>query len=336
MAIIVIFLDTNTVLGAYVPNHFVSADAPVIISQSAYNACVDPATPCSLICATTYAVAGDVVKVAPGVYNAPLGNNRWNPGFGIANNGTAGNPIIFFAEYPAALNYDSVQFFSLRSELRNGGTTAENAHPVIGTPSFDSPAKYVILDGFYINGAPGYAPAAPSGGSVNISTRGHFTVRNFAFDVFHLGSYDNFVPIFIQPNGEVPAVGPIILENNLFVGGGGSGYNQNASCVTTYAANNFIFQNNEFRNVNNGFYIKGYGNGGIIRYNKAINPSGNLAQINSIRDGLTVSVYQNIVINPGGSGFFYGMSPPGTRRGARVYNNTIIFTTTTEANLDLL
>jgi hypothetical protein len=87
--------------------HYITSDAPATVSQVAYDASTSSASPCCLMCACTYAVGGDTVLVSSGVYIGEVANDRWAPTFPIMNDGSAGNLIVFKAEYPAAIYYQS-------------------------------------------------------------------------------------------------------------------------------------------------------------------------------------------------------------------------------------
>lgn len=95
------------------------------------------------------------VQCAPGTYTgegwnlgAGASSHRFTGCFQPANSGTSGNPIVFFAQYPAATYYGST---SLYSELRRpnppDGST-DTGSPLLLAQSGRS---YVVFDGFYVD-----------------------------------------------------------------------------------------------------------------------------------------------------------------------------------------
>ncbi|MES9974411.1 MAG: hypothetical protein ABW094_09135, partial [Candidatus Thiodiazotropha sp.] len=124
----------------YTPTHYVSTTG-ASGGQSVYDAATNSATPCDLTTALLYAVGGNKIQVAPGIYIGVNNNETWPPAWQFANSGSSGNPIIIFTEYPAVHNATN------RSELRSGSTTIGAGCPAFGTDGQD----YIIWDGFYVN-----------------------------------------------------------------------------------------------------------------------------------------------------------------------------------------
>jgi hypothetical protein len=321
IALVALLLVAVVALADYVPTHYVTADADGTGDGS-------EGDPWTLAQAMVNAVAGNVVQVAPGVYTGTAStqsSNDWVATFAAYNAGTSSAPIIFYAQYPASEYYDEEDFETLRSELRNGGSYSGQLQAVLGTRGFAQSRRYVTYDGFYINGAAGYAPSPPSRGSVLLSTVGEITLTRLAIDLYHYSGSDNYVGIFIQPNGEV-SQNQIRIHNNLFVGGANASVNHNGSVITTYYAQDVLIENNEFRNNNNGVFVKGggsIGNAGTIRYNRFISPRIGGVEISNVHLSLELNVYQNIITDPGEHGIAFDNSDS-TLRNANVYNNTIV------------
>lgn len=163
---------TGTQSGTYTATHYVapytsvtgaSGDTDVQTASAFANS--NESNPCTFACALANATAGNKVQLAPGVYNGSSTGNRFIPSFAPANEGTAADPIVFFAKYPAAYNRGST---SLYTEVRKPTTTttvngftvpASGACPVLGN---NTQSDYIIFDGFYANEAEAYS--APNGG----------------------------------------------------------------------------------------------------------------------------------------------------------------------------
>ena len=163
----------------YVATHYVApfaqvpgaADDEDIQNQTAFDNASNPSTPCTIMAACRWAVAGNVIRAKLGTYTIEAlqnlsGGGRLYATICPTNNGTLGNPIIFFAENPAAYNRSSPSLWSKLSRptptYLGGGINA-----IIGASAGDSQGRnYVIFDGFYVDeieSRPG-----PSGGIVQI------------------------------------------------------------------------------------------------------------------------------------------------------------------------
>lgn len=134
----------------YTPTHYVAPFASVgaandytDLGQPAYDASVSSGTPTTLGTAMAHAVGGNKVRCSPGVYVGNLTGSRNTPSFRPSGIGTSVNPIIFFAQYPAAYNWGST---SLYSEIRRPGALSGTLCPAMGAVSG---SNYVFFDGFY-------------------------------------------------------------------------------------------------------------------------------------------------------------------------------------------
>lgn len=138
----------------------------------------------------TQPVAGNVVGVLsigngvnPGVPVSMSPSGSYNiPAFNPTNAGTAGNPIVYVAEYPAiSLSHATIKSNNNRTELRHSGT--DDAACAVGTggPMFGSYLKdYITLDGFYVDMA--HVGHRNDGGVMMIWHANNVTVKNFVID----------------------------------------------------------------------------------------------------------------------------------------------------------
>ena len=153
---------TEQAAGSYVATHFVAPYASVtdvngnpaandyanleVTAPGSWARALNSNTPTTLGTAMANAVAGNKVRCEPGVYTGLDYGDRWIGSFQNANSGTAGNPIIFYARYPAATNYGQS---SLYTELRRTVTNyTTDASPAL---QFLEGSQYVVYDGFYAN-----------------------------------------------------------------------------------------------------------------------------------------------------------------------------------------
>jgi hypothetical protein len=308
----------------YTVTHYVSTTGNSTSSQAVYNAAANPLTPCTFRVALAYAVAGDVVELAPGTYEDTIasgGGGTANPIFVPANDGASGDPIIFTAKYPAAYNTSN------RTQLGRSDDPAAGVEscPIIGS------RDYVIWDGFYFNYADGAMPH-----TLGIVYFGYevvgMSVRRLRFDRTDLGTNDdgnNWTCLYFH-NATDPYVQECKFYNGYDVGGGSN----NESCITTYGAQNFVFEHNDFEDVTTCFYIKGTDSGdpnyGVIRYNKLTGYCHGMQLSTTLSTGTNaVEVTQNLLIGAAGGaggdvgiGFFNASAPE--CRYFNVHHNTII------------
>lgn len=158
-SVIVSATTSATAPGTYTPTHYVAPFASVAgaandytdLGQPAFNAATNSSTPTTLGTASRWYVPGNRIRIEPGVL---MGEN-WNLGAGasthrdvgcfhFARNGTAQDPVIFFARYPATANYGST---ALYTEVRRPNPpepiTATASPPILIT------GAYVFVDGLY-------------------------------------------------------------------------------------------------------------------------------------------------------------------------------------------
>lgn len=307
--------------GTYAATHYVAPFASVPGASNDYNnmeltapgswaAAQSSGTPTTLGTAMANAVAGNKVRCGPGNYSGIVaGKARFTASFMPANSGTSGNPIVFFAQYPAATNYGNTALYSW---VRNDGTTDPNTRAVLGADG----RNHIIYDGFYAR----YSTSVPGPSEgmfcANNCTGAYFRRLAADMDGPYLG--DNTNAIFLQGGSDY------IVTDCYFNGSPSS--HRNASQIQTYGVNGFVCEYNTFVGTVSGYglYVKGSNNslrnrGVVCRYNKA---TGVGHAFGTVDDAL---IYQNLVtgavqaaIQPESSGDGWA--------GLVMYNNTISVT----------
>lgn len=283
---------------AYTATHFVTATATGTGDGSAQN-------PWTLAQAMANARAGDAVQVAPGIYEGASTGDGLSPTFRPSHDGTAAQPIVFFAQYPAATETDPANW----SRLRRTGPVDS---PLIGAGGDGAYRSHIVIDGFYFNYNEGAMPSTRGIVYLGFNNTGNKVRRN-RFDRANLGAADdsdnyNCIQIHGSANAEI--------SDNLFYGGYDSNGSHNESCITTYGALNFLIEHNTFQDVTTGIYVKGsfggVGNQGRIRFNRFSGFRSGV-ELTENENGGTVEVYQNL---------FYGWN--GTNaRAAIIFENSV-------------
>ena len=174
--------DSNT---GYTATHYVAPYASVSgaandyadLGVASWSAASNAATPTTLGTAMARASGSNKVQVAPGVYagiNVTTGSG-WICSFAAAHSGTsAADPLVFFAQYPAAHNYGNT---ALYSEIRRATVAADGLSGVMG-PLAGS--NYVVFDGFYMNEA--VTPSGPNKGMFQCNNSTGTQFRRIAVD----------------------------------------------------------------------------------------------------------------------------------------------------------
>jgi hypothetical protein len=231
----------------YQPTKFVTANAPGGGDGSM-------ASPWTLAEAMAQAVAGDRVQVGPGVYTGPDTDSRYTPSFYPSNDGTPGNPIVFFAEHRAVYSTE-------RSEIRCGAAAQEQGCPAIGVLN----NSYVILDGFYVDEAS--SPSTADTGPVVMWGSDHCAVEYFVVKNQALDRGDNHNAIRLEA-----ATDGVVRNNRLSGTRSVSGHDQNFAAIMAYDSVRMLIEHNEIDDVEAGMFIKGDHGPGLgaftIRYNK--------------------------------------------------------------------
>lgn len=304
---------------AYTPTHYVDDYAAVSGATSdnedrgatAWTNATNPATPTTIGTAMARATAGNVVRVAPGTYSVTPIDSRWSPSLSVANSGTSGSPIIFYAQYPGAYNEGST---SLYSEIRSNNSAIRGS--VLGVVGGQD---YIYFDGFVIDQT--YTPPRPSNGTVvlgfNESTG--IQIRRFLFLNAEQPSGDNYPSIYMEG-----VTSPRVVDSR-FRGGntGGEG-----DCVTMYGVYDFTLEYNDLIDVRMGMYAKGSAasgtrrNYGRMRYNYASGVTDKVWFASVVDTSQGVDIYQNLGV--GNSQNFRGDPAGDGPSEVHVYNNTFV------------
>jgi hypothetical protein len=296
----------------YTATHYVTANATGTGNGSL-------GSPWTLAQAMAQAVAGNQVRVAPGVYsglwNSGLGSAaRYTAVFRPANSGTAASPIVFFAQNPATANYGST---SLYSELRHNGAGSDSiaSSPAMGATG----VNYVIFDGFYAKFSTAYP--APSGGTFCLHTTTGSHLRRIVVDVdISIANTSTYNPNAIWCAGATSS----FISDCRFEGS--PGVHLNGSHIELADPNHgFTIQNCTSNCINGAvsIFVKGGSTGG-----QGTNIT---LRNNYCRGGLLMGnvnggdVYNNLVVsNSGGIPGIFGFRYYPDMGNVRVYNNTFV------------
>lgn len=271
---------------SYTPTHYVTTTG----TASWANA-TSPSTPCSLSTAMSNASAGDIVQVGPGVYTGSNNNDRWQVSWQPANSGSSGNPIIFFAEYPAVHNTLN------RSELRNGTTTMGSGCPTFGTSGEFASHDYIIWDGFYTTEA-NSATHSDTGPVVLHETTGS-EIRRCLIEGVTATWSDNHNGIRFEHATSCKA-----LDNKLTGFRCDTTNDWNEAAILLYASTDFTIAYNETTDNTTGMYLKGAAGiptvylrtPGSVHHNKIHNNDAGGMRIGGVnRNTGFVDIYQNLL-----------------------------------------
>lgn len=301
------------------PTHYVAPFASVsgatsdndVQTAGAFTSASNSATPCTFKCALVNASGANIVQLAPGVYlgDRSLGDNT-TACFTSSNSGTSAvAPLVFVAQYPAAINRGNTSLFSevrrLPADRLHFLTTADPNispwPPLLGGGGIGSFKSHVIWDGFYTDENPSPPSSnglfmargsGPSGNGINIQFRRCYFQRYdwLANHGINLGG-NNYDCIQLHT-----CTDPKVLDC-YFTGGYDSAGSHNQACIAQYAAENYTIQNNTFDGVICAMYIKGTGARdpyGLIKLNRMINCKHNLRLLaNSTTQDCTMT--QNLI-----------------------------------------
>ena len=195
--------------------------------------------------------AGSRVQFAPGTYVAQSGPNR-TAAFTPHNNGTAANPIVFFAEHPAVYHQNGSQLHTTwLSDFKVHGLGS-----VTGHAERAQGGRYVVWDGISMRQVNG---AWNSGelGVVSLFAGGSLHVKflRCLFDQQGQGQLDpqsNWGAVFIQQTTAIE------FADCAFKNIPGSRGDENAMPIVTYATGELEIHHCEFRNNSGGsVFLKG-------------------------------------------------------------------------------
>lgn len=296
----------------YTATHYVTSTATGTGNGSMEN-------PWTLTQAMANAREGNAVQVAPGIYEGPSTGDGLSPTFRPSHDGTAAQPIVFFAQYPAATETNPANW----SRLRRTGPADS---PLIGAGGDGAYRSHIIIDGFYFNYNEGAMPSGRGIVYLGFNNTGN-KVRRLRVDRANLGDADdtdnfNCIQIHGSANAEI--------TDNLFNGGYDAEGSHNESCITTYGALNFIIEHNTFQNVTTGIYVKGsfggVGNQGRIRFNRFTGVRTGI-ELTENENGGTVEVSQNLFYDWVGVAIVFENSVAAEHRNFIVHHNTIVVPT---------
>ena len=285
----------------------------------------------SLAAAVLSRSPGDIVGLVPGTFSGIGTQTSNNPIFKVTSSGTALNPIIFVAKYPAVYNYGTP---ALLSEIRSSNPTAPSPTISYNTPVIGAVgADYVRFIGLYANQT--YAPPRPSNGTFLANESDHVWFEDCVIDQIVLPDTDNFNAMFMRGSNN------FVIRNCRFSGGYDvtGDNNHNPSAITTYGCLDFLIEHNELEGVCGGIFIKGSHfagvcNSGIIRYNKSSGASQSFAEIACIQPSSSgVQAYQNLSIRDR-QGIVFDDSTIAFCTDISVYSNTIVDAVTVAVRMD--
>lgn len=332
----------------YTATHYVAPYASVSGASSdedaqnatAYNNATSSAAPCTLACAMANAVAGNKVEVAEGLYVAVATNsNRYVPAWKPTNNGANGNPIVFFAKYPAPYNRSTPSSWSELSrpiaDWWEYGNPAGTINPITGASQGDSNGvNYIVWDGFYINeeesrSGPSAGCVQTQGGSIGIE------YRRFLFDRRNMTDYGTWTGLGTSYNGYngncfwTSGCDTVRIVDCYFWGNDFAAFPGNDTPIQTYGAHNLTVE-----------YCTAYKAGGLVAF-KAANNANTVARYNWVEmyvssggQSLHSQISENSVFHhnlvKGTSQLITYFNPADmTVSPVQSYNNTFILTGTT-------
>lgn len=268
--------------------------------------------------AVAQAVAGDIVRVSPGTYSINRTSTDNTPAFHPTNSGTLADPIIFYAEYPAATN--SANRSSL---LHTGGIgySTSGAGPVIGAISRD----YIVWDGFLIDETQFYTKSDNGPVYIGGCTGVQIINCDIRGQTAGIWSGDNHCGIRIGEAGFLTQ--DTTIKNNKisnFYSFGTSTHN--GAGIMTYGCRGTLVEHNEVWNCGAGIYFKGEGSyqqgDNTIRFNYVhdTDEGGIRTDFSNLVAGpVYTDVYQNLVVDAGDMAFNVFAA-----QNVRIVNNTII------------
>ncbi len=264
---------------------------------AAYAACRDDSTPCTLRVAVENCSAGDRIQMAPGRYvatqtvEAELEGNH-HAWYHVQCTGTPDDPVVFFAEHPAAYNRDDP---SLWTEFyREFGGPLPDANP---EPFFGITTDYITLDGIYAN-ADDTTPAEEEGIVLvgGAATGGEVRRVYVVMDDVDFDTGENKSAIFLNNH-----YGARVTDS--YFDGNASNDQHNSAAIQTRWCDSCVIENNFFDGVT-ALWMKGQNWGpfvdeggpyqrardSIIRYNFVQNA---VVYAFRVLDNHSIRIYQN-------------------------------------------
>ena len=242
------------------------------------------------------AVAGNVVRVAPGIYTAPASGNRYTPAFNPVNSGTAEAPIVFVAEHVAV--HAAV---AERSELRNTSTATDAGSPTFGT---NGKRHDVIWDGFYVDEA--HAHSSADTGPVVVWDSQRISLCRNVIRGEPTNRQDNHTGFRFEVATDSEAVANEVYDFRVADLGVAPGWNQNYAGIMAYETDRILVANNYFHDNGTDVFIKGWhdvgptNSGWIVRFNRferARQISIQLAYVNPMPGGQRTVISNNLIVD---------------------------------------
>lgn len=307
------------------------------MGATAWTNAASSSTPTTAGTAMRRATAGNKTRFGSGVYElTPVfgggSTTRFTAALHPRNSGTAENPIVWFAENPAATSTGLTELPVCELRRENETFTDDVVCPVIGTAGAPGAGNYHIFDGFYINetlcraGASSGVCQVVGGPSTGIEW------RRMVIDRRDITAYDEWssAPVggyngnswFVQGATDVRWVDCYILGNNTMTN------ESNDAVIETYSLIDGVIENCTFIQCGYSWYFKAENEGGqlqdncIARFNLVDSYNGGSSQICG-----NTTVYQNVIRATNFPGTWY--NPAGVDPAAAPchwYNNTLICT----------
>jgi hypothetical protein len=314
--------------GAYAATHYVAPFASVAgasndyddLGATAWTNAASSGTPTTFGTALARAIAGNKVRCGAGTYTGPDTTLRWSCAFAPANSGSFGNPIIFFAENPAAYNISNPELWTILERVLDGGGVCLG----FTYTSVSPPSNHCIFDGFAC-----YEATTLAGASAGV-LRLHGTGNEFRrvlidrTDVLPYGGGYNGSAIYITSTIGCRVVDTYFLGNDTLS-------TQQDSAIEIYNSEDLIIE-----------HIEGHGAGQTVHVKtEAPTDSGIMENVHvrySILEGSTgvagltsqtsrsTFVYQNLIIRTGtgACGFRWTNTAEELDCQVQFYSNTVI------------
>lgn len=229
-----VFSSYCTDNAAWTPTHYVTVDA----SGSGDGSLANPWT---LGQAMQQAVAGNVVRVGPGIYVGQATGSRYEPAFHPASSGTPDAPIVFVAQHPAATSATE------RSQLGNNASAVD-----AGSPTFGASGRHdIVWDGFYVDEATAHS-TPDTGPAVIVGSQRVRLCRNVIKGEL-IGRQDNHTGIRIDGSTDSE-----VVANEIFDIRSTPAPSQNFAAVMSYDAETILVANNYFHDNDVDVFIKGW------------------------------------------------------------------------------
>lgn len=344
MAILVLRTSISQALFSYTATHYVAPWASVAgaasdeedMGATAWANATNSGTPTTLGTWKARATAGTYTRCAPGTYTGASQGDRWVAVWAPANSGSSGNPIVLFAQYPAATNRNNPELWSNVSRPWSTYDAAARGPIFNNGPGTNGGNTDIIYDGFAVDESVSRSGASSGLFQLHVAERCEWRRmlvdrRNVSdYNTWSSGSGYNGNSFFNDTAIDCKNRDFLILSTNSLT-------NHNDAAVEVYNSPNYIHEYGEAEN-GRGIFIKenryDAGLGGLLgqppyvtssitRYCKFTDC---LAAVEH-QQGVTNDVYQNLFIDCA-QAFAIDAGPD--RAGQitmNYYNNTVVMAT---------